>query len=131
MEPGDIYLADFPETGPHPVIVVSREELNRGHYAMVVVCTSARFAVRRQLASCVPFRTGQFWLYGRLRRAVREHPVDRQTAAGPGGCGAFLAARAAAARLVMAPADLPAGVVTALLGGPSSSSSSSCAAASG
>jgi mRNA-degrading endonuclease toxin of MazEF toxin-antitoxin module len=51
MEPGEIYLADFPEAGPHPVIVVSREELNRGHYALVVVCTSARFAVRSQLAS--------------------------------------------------------------------------------
>ena len=60
MEPGEIYLADFPEAGPHPVIVVSREELNRGHYALVVVCTSARFAVRSQLASCVPFHAGQF-----------------------------------------------------------------------
>jgi hypothetical protein len=39
MEPGEIYLAD---------IVVSREELNRGHCARVVVCTSARFSVRRQ-----------------------------------------------------------------------------------
>jgi len=60
MEPGEVYLADFPEAGPHPVIVVSREELNRGHYALVVVCTSARFAVRSQLASCVPFHAGQF-----------------------------------------------------------------------
>lgn len=60
MEPGEIYLADFPEAGPHPVFVVSREELNRGHYALVVVCTSARFAVRSQLASCVPFHAGQF-----------------------------------------------------------------------
>jgi mRNA-degrading endonuclease toxin of MazEF toxin-antitoxin module len=60
MEPGEIHLADFPEAGPHPVIVVSREELNRGHYALVVVCTSARFAVRSQLASCVPFHAGQF-----------------------------------------------------------------------
>jgi mRNA-degrading endonuclease toxin of MazEF toxin-antitoxin module len=60
MEPGEIYLADSPEAGPHPVIVVSREELNRGHYALVVVCISARFAVRSQLASCVPFHAGQF-----------------------------------------------------------------------
>lgn len=51
MEPGEIYLADFLEAGPHPVIVVSREELNRGHYALVVVCTSARFAVRSQRAN--------------------------------------------------------------------------------
>ena len=44
MEPGEIYMADFGPAGPHPVIIVSREELNRGHYALVVVCTSARFA---------------------------------------------------------------------------------------
>jgi formylglycine-generating enzyme required for sulfatase activity len=24
MEPGEVYIADFPEAGPHPVIVVSR-----------------------------------------------------------------------------------------------------------
>jgi mRNA-degrading endonuclease toxin of MazEF toxin-antitoxin module len=62
MEPGEIYLADFPEAGPHPVIVVSREELNRGHYVVVVVCTSSRFATRSQLPSCVPFKAGQFGL---------------------------------------------------------------------
>jgi hypothetical protein len=33
MEPGEIYLADFPEAGPHPVVVVSREELN--HFVRV------------------------------------------------------------------------------------------------
>ena len=60
MEPGEIYIADFLEAGSHPVIVVSRENLNRGHYALVVVCTSSRFAVRSQLPSCVPFRAGQF-----------------------------------------------------------------------
>lgn len=60
MEPGEIYVADFPEAGPHPVIVVSRSELNRGHYVVVVVCTSARFSLRSQLPSCVPFRAGQF-----------------------------------------------------------------------
>jgi mRNA-degrading endonuclease toxin of MazEF toxin-antitoxin module len=60
MEPGEVYIANFPEAGPHPVIVVSREALNRGHYALVVVCTSSRFAVRSQLPSCVPFQAGQF-----------------------------------------------------------------------
>jgi mRNA-degrading endonuclease toxin of MazEF toxin-antitoxin module len=60
MEPGEIYLADFPEAGPHPVIVVSREDLNRGTYALVVVCTSSRFAVRSHLPSCVPFQAGHF-----------------------------------------------------------------------
>jgi mRNA-degrading endonuclease toxin of MazEF toxin-antitoxin module len=60
IEPGEIYRADFAEAGPHPVIVVSREELNRGRYALVVVCTSARFATRSKLPNCVPFQAGQF-----------------------------------------------------------------------
>src|SRR5215510_14720706 len=62
MEPGEIYVADFPEAGPQPVIVVSRENLNRGYYALVVVCTSTRLAVRSQLPNCVPFQAGQFGL---------------------------------------------------------------------
>ena len=53
-------MADFGSVGPHPVIVVSREELNRGRYALVVVCTSARFATRSKLANCVPFQAGDF-----------------------------------------------------------------------
>jgi len=60
MRPGEIYMADFAEAGPHPVIVLSREVLNRGRYALVVVCTSARFGVRSKLASCVPFHAGDF-----------------------------------------------------------------------
>lgn len=60
IRPGEIYMADFAEAGPHPVIVLSREELNRGHYALVVVCTSSRFAVRSRLPNCVPFRAGNF-----------------------------------------------------------------------
>ena len=58
IQPGEIYMADFGPAGPHPVIVVSREELNRGRYALVVACTSARFAVRSQLSNCVPFQAG-------------------------------------------------------------------------
>ena len=27
---GEVYMADFAEAGPHRVIVLSREELNRG-----------------------------------------------------------------------------------------------------
>ena len=60
IRPGEVYISDFPEAGPHPVIVVSRESLNRGNYAVVVVCTSARFGVRSTLPNCVPFRAGQF-----------------------------------------------------------------------
>ena len=57
---GEVYVADFDQAGPHPVIVVSREDLNRGRYALVVVCTSARFALRSTLPNCVPFQAGQF-----------------------------------------------------------------------
>jgi mRNA-degrading endonuclease toxin of MazEF toxin-antitoxin module len=53
-------MADFAEAGRHPVIVLSREELNRGRYALVVVCTSARFAFRGKLPNCVPFQAGDF-----------------------------------------------------------------------
>jgi mRNA-degrading endonuclease toxin of MazEF toxin-antitoxin module len=60
IRPGEIYLADFPEAGQHPVIVISREALNRGHYVLVVLCTSSRFDLRRTLPNCVPFQAGQF-----------------------------------------------------------------------
>ena len=60
IRPGEIYWADFLEAGRHPVIVVSREELNRGHYVLAVFCTSSRFSVRNTLPNCVPYRAGQF-----------------------------------------------------------------------
>jgi len=60
IQPGEIYMADLEKAGPRPVIVLSREELNRGRYALVVVCTSARFAVRSTLSNCVPFQAGDF-----------------------------------------------------------------------
>jgi mRNA-degrading endonuclease toxin of MazEF toxin-antitoxin module len=53
-------MADFEQGGPHPVIVISREDLNRGRYLLAVVCTSARFSVRSKLPNCVPFQAGQF-----------------------------------------------------------------------
>jgi len=60
IEVGAIYSADFEDAGPHPVIVVSRAALNRGRYAVVVVCTSARFQQRRELPNCVPFLSGEY-----------------------------------------------------------------------
>ena len=30
---GEIFVADFEEMEPHPVVVVSREELNRGNWS--------------------------------------------------------------------------------------------------
>jgi mRNA-degrading endonuclease toxin of MazEF toxin-antitoxin module len=60
MRPGEAYMADFESAGRHPVIVVSREDLNRGRYVLVVVCTSARFGTRRRFPNCVPFLAGEF-----------------------------------------------------------------------
>ncbi len=60
IRPGEVYWADFARAGPHPVIVVSRELLNRGRTVLAVFCTSARFASRSTLPNCVPFRAGQF-----------------------------------------------------------------------
>src|SRR5437764_13034830 len=60
IEPGAIYMADLDVAGKHRIIVVSREELNRGNYVLGVVCTSTRFAVRKTLANCVPFHAEQF-----------------------------------------------------------------------
>jgi mRNA-degrading endonuclease toxin of MazEF toxin-antitoxin module len=60
MKPGEIYMADLGEATPHPVIVVSREDLNRGDRVVAVLCTSQKFAVRSGLPHCVPFRAGQF-----------------------------------------------------------------------
>ena len=60
MNPGEIYMADLGEATPHPAIVVSREELNRGDRLVVVACTSQKFATRSALPHCVPFQAGQF-----------------------------------------------------------------------
>src|SRR5205085_1298303 len=60
MNPGEVYMADLGEATPHPVIVVSREDLNRGDRVVAVLCTSQKFAVRSALPHCVPFHVGQF-----------------------------------------------------------------------
>ena len=58
--PGEVYMADFPQAGRHPVIVVSREDLNRGSYAWWWSAHRrvSRFATR--CPACVPFRAGHF-----------------------------------------------------------------------
>jgi mRNA-degrading endonuclease toxin of MazEF toxin-antitoxin module len=53
-------MADLREASRLPVIVVSREELNRGDRVVEVLCTSQNLAVRSALPHCVPFRAGQF-----------------------------------------------------------------------
>jgi mRNA-degrading endonuclease toxin of MazEF toxin-antitoxin module len=62
IQPGEIYMADLPQAGRRPVIVLSREDLNRGNFVLAVPLTTARFAVRSSLPNCVPFRAGQFGL---------------------------------------------------------------------
>jgi mRNA-degrading endonuclease toxin of MazEF toxin-antitoxin module len=61
MEPGEIYWVDLTGSGGRrPAIVVSREDLNRGHYVVMVLCTTRRFAVRSTLPNCVSFQAGEF-----------------------------------------------------------------------
>jgi mRNA-degrading endonuclease toxin of MazEF toxin-antitoxin module len=61
IRPGEIYLAST-DAGTRPVVVVSREELNRGNWVVAVLVTSARFSLRSSLPHCVPFQAGEFGL---------------------------------------------------------------------
>jgi mRNA-degrading endonuclease toxin of MazEF toxin-antitoxin module len=54
MRPGEVYLAET-DAGIRPVVVVSREELNRGKWVVAVLVTSAQFPLRSILPHCVPF----------------------------------------------------------------------------
>ena len=51
--PGEIYLADIFERSTRPVIVVSREQLNRGGLFLVAPVTSSRVGERRRYANYV------------------------------------------------------------------------------
>ena len=51
--PGEVYLADIFERGTRPVIIVSREQLNRGGLYLVVPVTSARVEERRRYANYI------------------------------------------------------------------------------
>lgn len=60
MKPGEVYWADLEFAGRHPVIVLSREELNRGNTVVAIPCTSQNFEKRSKLPNCVPFQAGEF-----------------------------------------------------------------------
>lgn len=62
FRPGEIYFSDLDGTHPHPVVVVSRESLNRGDQVIAAIVTLAQFEKRSKLANCVPVRSGQFGL---------------------------------------------------------------------
>jgi mRNA-degrading endonuclease toxin of MazEF toxin-antitoxin module len=61
IKPGEIYLADT-DAGIRPVVIASREELNRGNWVVAILITSTRFALRSTLPHCVPFHAGEFGL---------------------------------------------------------------------
>ena len=57
IRPGEIYFTNLGEAGPHPVLVVSRELLNRGNTVVAVLITSARFSCAlRYLIVCLSVR---------------------------------------------------------------------------
>jgi mRNA-degrading endonuclease toxin of MazEF toxin-antitoxin module len=49
--PGEIYLAY--QDKRRPVVVISREELNRGDYLVVIPLTTAKWETRQWLPNCV------------------------------------------------------------------------------
>ena len=51
--PGEVHLADLFEGGMRPVIIVSREQLNRGTLYLGVPVTSSRVEERRRYANYV------------------------------------------------------------------------------
>ncbi len=60
--PGEIYWVIDAVEDPHPLVVVSRQDLNRGSYVTVVPFTSARLETRKHLPNCVAIQAGQFGL---------------------------------------------------------------------
>lgn len=63
IRPGEIYWADLSGgAGRRPVIVVSREALNRGNFVLAVPFTTQQLARRRTLSHNVFFGIGEFGL---------------------------------------------------------------------
>jgi mRNA-degrading endonuclease toxin of MazEF toxin-antitoxin module len=75
IEPGEIYMADVPPGQQHRVVIVSRENLNRGKYVIAALITSQKLAVRSGLANCVPLKAGRF--------GITQDSVVQGESAGP------------------------------------------------
>jgi mRNA-degrading endonuclease toxin of MazEF toxin-antitoxin module len=60
IEQGEIFNYSDPSIPPHPVLVLSREELNRGDRVVAAIITSAKFALRSTFANCAVLKAGQF-----------------------------------------------------------------------
>jgi mRNA interferase MazF len=56
--PGEIYVADIFEGGTRPVVIVSREQLNRGDLYLAVPITASRVQERRRYANYVYLPAG-------------------------------------------------------------------------
>lgn len=69
LRPGGIYWASDGAGGRRAFVVVSRQELNRGHSVLAVPFTSARYNERKDLPNCVPFEKGDF---GLTKRCVAQ-----------------------------------------------------------
>lgn len=59
LKPGELYWGLVHDAKPRPLVVVSREELNRGDWVTIVPLTSANFEQRSRLPTCVAFRAGE------------------------------------------------------------------------
>lgn len=57
-QPGEVYLADIFEGGVRPVVIVSREQLNRGGLFLAVPTTSSRVVERRRYRNYVSLPAG-------------------------------------------------------------------------
>lgn len=60
--PGEIYWAHTGGGDRHRVVIVSRDQLNRGDYVIGVLLTSEKFEIRQTLPNCAPFRAGRYGL---------------------------------------------------------------------
>jgi mRNA-degrading endonuclease toxin of MazEF toxin-antitoxin module len=59
VQRGDVFYAPFGEGKPRPVVVVSRDDLNRGGSVVVVPFTTQKVDNRRSLPWCVFFPAGE------------------------------------------------------------------------
>ena len=84
---GEVYYADIGAEEDHPVIVVSRESLNRGDFVLVVPVTSKRVEERRYYPNCVAFRAGQFgFRMNCVARAERMALLEKSSLDSERGC---------------------------------------------
>ena len=60
MNPGMVLIWYDDDNYARPVIVVSREPLNRGSYVVTVPTTTRRLEIRKAQPNCVFFRKGEF-----------------------------------------------------------------------